>query len=115
MNTVSLRREARSELELVRQRPQLYHRRFIDSLFCQCLVCLAGIYIYFHVYTGPHLKVTDTGEFTCVVCGNQLFKTDTKYDSGSGWPSFYDVVSKSDSVVRIVDNSLGVVRVIVIN
>lgn len=51
----------------------------------------------------------EDGTFTCVVCGNELFKTDKKFDSGSGWPSFSDVVSKSDSVVRVVDNSHGMV------
>ena len=47
--------------------------------------------------------------FTCVVCGNHLFQTDAKFDSGSGWPSFYDVAHKSDSVVRVVDKSQGMV------
>lgn len=65
-----------------------------------CCVC---------VYTGPHLKVSEEGLFTCVVCGNVLFQTDEKFDSGSGWPSFYDVAHKSDSVVRVVDNSHGMV------
>ena len=59
--------------------------------------------------TGPHLKVKEDGTFTCVVCGNTLFKTDKKFDSGTGWPSFSDVANKSDSVVRVVDNSHGMV------
>ena len=60
-------------------------------------------------HTGPHLKVKEDGTFTCVVCGNTLFKTDKKFESGTGWPSFSDVASKSDSVVRVVDDSLGMV------
>lgn len=52
----------------------------------------------------------EDGEFSCVVCGNKLFQTDAKFDSGTGWPSFSDVVSKSDSVVRVVDESHGMVR-----
>ena len=61
------------------------------------------------VRAGPHLKVSEDGLFTCVVCGNHLFQTDAKFDSGSGWPSFYDVAHKSDSVVRVVDKSQGMV------
>ena len=60
---------------------------------------------------GPHLNVKEDGTFTCVVCDNILFKTDEKFDSGSGWPSFSDVVSKSDSVVRVVDDAHGMVSI----
>ena len=59
---------------------------------------------------GPHLDVTEDGVFSCVVCGNTLFETEDKFDSGTGWPSFSDVVSKSNSVVRVVDESHGMVR-----
>ena len=58
---------------------------------------------------GPNLSVKETGDFSCVVCGNTLFKTDVKFDSGTGWPSFSDVASKSDSVVRVADKSHGMV------
>ena len=47
--------------------------------------------------------------FSCVVCGNKLFETEDKFDSGSGWPSFSDVISKSASVVRVVDETHGMV------
>ena len=60
--------------------------------------------------TGRYLSVKEDGTFTCVVCGNVLFKTGKKFESGSGWPSFSDVVSKSNSVVRVVDESHGMVR-----
>lgn len=63
---------------------------------------------------GRYLSVKEDGTFTCVVCGNELFKTDKKFDSGSGWPSFSDVVSKSDSVVRVVDSSHGMVGMSVV-
>lgn len=75
--------------------PSLYENVCSVSIMCVCL--------------GPHLKVTEEGEFTCVVCGNQLFETDAKFESGTGWPSFSDVASRSDSVVRVVDNSHGMV------
>ena len=58
---------------------------------------------------GPHLQVKEDGVFYCVVCSNQLFKTDAKFDSGTGWPSFSDVANLSDSVVRVVDASHGMV------
>lgn len=62
------------------------------------------------VPAGRYLNVKEDGTFTCVVCGNVLFKTNKKFDSRSGWPSFSDVASKSDSVVRVVDESHGMVR-----
>ncbi len=40
-------------------------------------------------FTGPHQDEHRPGDFNCVCCGNKLFKTDAKFDSGTGWPSFY--------------------------
>lgn len=51
-----------------------------------------------------HLK--DVGTYYCAVCGNALFKSDTKFESGCGWPSFYEPISKS-SIIYLPDNSLG--------
>jgi peptide-methionine (R)-S-oxide reductase len=39
-------------------------------------------------FTGKHLETHEPGKFTCAACGNQLFASDTKFDSGTGWPSF---------------------------
>ena len=39
-------------------------------------------------FTGQHLDTHEPGKFTCAACGNQLFASDTKFDSGTGWPSF---------------------------
>lgn len=39
-------------------------------------------------FSGEHLHAVGSGMFTCKVCGNQLFSSDTKFDSGTGWPSF---------------------------
>ena len=47
--------------------------------------------------------------FNCVVCGTELFRSETKFESGSGWPSFSDV-AKQGNVVRLVDESHGMVR-----
>ncbi len=49
------------------------------------------------------------GMFRCVACGQPLFDADTKYDSGSGWPSFYEPVTEG-SVEETEDRSLGMRR-----
>ncbi len=49
------------------------------------------------------------GDYHCVGCGSKLFHSKTKFDSGSGWPSFYDVAS-NENVVTKVDNSHGMER-----
>ena len=51
----------------------------------------------------------DAGDYHCVGCGAKLFTSKEKFDSGSGWPSFYDVAVK-ENVVTKVDNSHGWVR-----
>lgn len=45
-------------------------------------------------FTGKLLHNEKTGKYTCAACGHELFHSDTKFDSGSGWPSFYDVATK---------------------
>jgi peptide-methionine (R)-S-oxide reductase len=60
--------------------------------------------------TGPLLHEHRTGIFKCRACGNELFKSDTKFESGSGWPSFYDPMN-SDAVELIEDRSHGMTRV----
>jgi peptide-methionine (R)-S-oxide reductase len=59
-------------------------------------------------FTGALLQNKDDGTYTCAACGNQLFDSDTKYESGSGWPSFYD--ARPGSVELIDDTSLGMTR-----
>lgn len=61
-------------------------------------------------FTGDYLYNKDNGMYTCVVCGSPLFSSDTKFDSGSGWPSFWDVAQK-DTVTLHEDTSLGMSRV----
>lgn len=51
----------------------------------------------------------DIGTYYCAVCGNTLFKSDTKFESGCGWPSFYEPVSKS-SIIYTADNTHGMKR-----
>ncbi len=51
----------------------------------------------------------EIGTYYCAVCGNALFKSDTKFESGCGWPSFYEPVSKG-SIIYLPDNTLGMKR-----
>ncbi len=46
-------------------------------------------------FTGAYNKNHDDGVYRCVACGMELFKSDAKYDSGSGWPSFWEPADKS--------------------
>jgi peptide-methionine (R)-S-oxide reductase len=61
-------------------------------------------------FTGPLLEEHRVGIYACRACGNELFRSDTKFESHCGWPSFYDP-SDSDAVELIEDRSAGMVRV----
>jgi peptide-methionine (R)-S-oxide reductase len=60
-------------------------------------------------FTGKYWDHKGDGVYRCVVCEEPLFDSDTKFESGSGWPSFYDVVDKGNVELRS-DNSLGMRR-----
>jgi len=60
-------------------------------------------------WTGELLDEKRAGLYTCKGCGNELFKSGTKFDSGCGWPSFYESV-RPDAVELIEDTTLGMVR-----
>lgn len=61
-------------------------------------------------FTGHLLNEHGTGDFVCAACGHVVFKSDTKFESGSGWPSFYDPAN-TEAVNLIEDNSHGMSRV----
>lgn len=61
-------------------------------------------------FTGRLLNEKRDGTFVCAACGNKLFSSETKFESGSGWPSFYDIAS-SDTVKLEDDSTLGMHRV----
>ncbi len=60
-------------------------------------------------FTGKLLNEKGSGDFVCAACGQVVFKSDTKFDSGSGWPSFYDPAN-TKAVKLIEDNSHGMHR-----
>jgi peptide-methionine (R)-S-oxide reductase len=60
-------------------------------------------------FTGEYDHVFDPGTYRCAGCGAELFSSETKYDSGSGWPSFYAPAS-NDAVAEELDFSLGIPR-----
>jgi peptide-methionine (R)-S-oxide reductase len=60
-------------------------------------------------FTSKFEKLKDIGTYYCAVCGNALFKSNTKFESGCGWPSFYETISKS-SIIYNPDNTHGMNR-----
>ena len=60
-------------------------------------------------FTGELLDESRAGLYTCAACGNELFKSGTKFDSHCGWPSFYESINP-DAVQLIEDRTLGTVR-----
>lgn len=56
-------------------------------------------------FSGHYYETKTQGIYHCTCCGNPLFSSDTKYDSGSGWPSFWSPIS-ADSIATEQDNSL---------
>jgi peptide-methionine (R)-S-oxide reductase len=60
-------------------------------------------------FTGKYVHTKDEGVYRCRACGMPLFSSETKYDSGSGWPSFYQPV-EGDHVRQQVDGSHGMRR-----
>ncbi|MGH9910420.1 MAG: peptide-methionine (R)-S-oxide reductase MsrB, partial [Nitrososphaerales archaeon] len=61
-------------------------------------------------FTGEYCNCKEEGVYRCVCCGNELFSSATKYDSGTGWPSFWTPLG-SDNVKVEIDNSYGMRRV----
>ena len=60
-------------------------------------------------FTGVYWDNKAKGMYRCVCCGSELFSSDTKYDSGSGWPSFWEGV-KPEAITTVEDRSHGMVR-----
>ncbi len=60
-------------------------------------------------FTGEYWDNHDKGVYRCIVCGNELFSSDTKFDSGTGWPSFWEPI-KRENVSEVPDKSLWMRR-----
>jgi peptide-methionine (R)-S-oxide reductase len=60
-------------------------------------------------FTGKYYKLHDKGIYRCVCCGNALFSSDTKFESGTGWPSFWAPIAK-ENVAEETDTSFGMMR-----
>jgi len=60
--------------------------------------------------SGKWLHNKETGSYVCVNCGQELFKSDTKFDSGTGWPSFWDPANRGN-VKTANDDSMGMRRI----
>jgi peptide-methionine (R)-S-oxide reductase len=61
-------------------------------------------------FSGKYWDTWAKGDYNCVGCGTLLFKSETKFDAGCGWPSYSEAIN-SEVVERVVDNAHGMVRV----
>jgi len=64
-------------------------------------------------FTGEYVNTKTVGVYTCRACGTELFRSDTKFESHCGWPSFFTPLA-GDAVIERVDSSLGMRRVEVV-
>ena len=60
-------------------------------------------------FTGKYYNTKTPGSYMCAGCGTELFSSDTKYESGSGWPSFYEALDPA-KIEEVQDRSHGMVR-----
>jgi len=60
-------------------------------------------------FTGNYYNFEGKGTYQCACCGNELFNSETKYDSGTGWPSFWAPLSEQN-IATAIDTSAGMIR-----
>ena len=60
-------------------------------------------------FSGEYLNNKQPGIYICAGCGNPLFSSENKFDSGSGWPSFYDSIDNTH-IEKVIDKSSGMIR-----
>jgi len=60
-------------------------------------------------FTGQYWDTKTKGVYKCAGCGQELFSSDTKYESGTGWPSFFEPIDP-EKVETLPDNSYGMIR-----
>ena len=61
-------------------------------------------------FSGQYWDHKENGRYKCICCGEFLFSSDSKFDSGSGWPSFSNPIS-DDYISKIIDKSFGMTRI----
>ena len=61
-------------------------------------------------FSGKYWDTKEPGTYACVCCGTPLFDSDTKYDSGTGWPSFFKPITE-DAIITEEDRTLGMLRI----
>ncbi len=59
-------------------------------------------------FTGKYLNHKEKGIYTCTICKTPLFKSNTKFDSGTGWPSFFNAIQ--ENIETKTDSKLGMIR-----
>jgi peptide-methionine (R)-S-oxide reductase len=64
-------------------------------------------------FSGKYVYNKDKGIYVCAACKNELFSSEVKFDSGSGWPSFWEIISK-DKIKLNIDKSHGMIRIEVV-
>src|SRR5215471_12516263 len=60
-------------------------------------------------FTGKYWKTKDDGSYVCVCCGQELFSSDTKFNSGTGWPSFWEPANQQNVTLH-TDRAYGMER-----
>lgn len=73
------------------------------------IIKINSIQLYSRAFTGKYNKTTEAGLYTCVVCNETLFTSETKFDSGCGWPAFNDVIDQK-KVKLTTDTSNGMLK-----
>ena len=61
-------------------------------------------------FTGKYLENKEDGTYVCAACGNPLFSSKTKFDSGSGWPSFWEAI-ENENIELNSDRNYGMIRI----
>ncbi|MEX1216387.1 peptide-methionine (R)-S-oxide reductase MsrB [Saccharospirillum sp.] len=61
-------------------------------------------------FSGAYWDTTTPGLYRCVCCGTELFRSDTKFDAGCGWPSFYESLNR-DAIIEREDSTHGMTRI----
>jgi peptide methionine sulfoxide reductase MsrB len=72
--------------------PSMFQLTLVKLLYQSCKRMIVSI--FYRAFTGKYYKTTDAGTYTCVVCEQELFSSETKFDSGCGWPAFSDVLDQ---------------------